>query len=444
MPFVINLARPQDDGPAKMIKSKCSFPGLRKWCGSKAKSVAQSEKADPVDDFLAHRESEIRQLGRKPPVQSPLHQAQAPTRRHESHDVPMEREAIRNMSTVSSMSGSGSTTEYAFPSTISLASTVSESWTPGYKRPALQRLPYLEMDREFHFPWSEQDQPVELSAQPLPRPQGQPVELPSQQSSQPRFNTFEIDSTPIAAVQQQSGSKPPFKTFSGSPGEKIPVKFQAYPGGPPPKPVKNHYIPPSLTPGYSNGVPPALRPRYSIGNESQKENTQPTSPGYSYPLVDFRDGLFLNANMSQRNVSYQEPRIPSMQFPNRGLHDEVSAELTRLRIPDEKQVVRPESVVRRESQAWMSPGSPLALNAYEMEASSSHTQEMPPYPMSPPPTEKRQTFSPISPLSDAGVVGSREYNWPRFSDQGFTDPAEEHSRKYRQRRDRSWSRKIED
>jgi hypothetical protein len=152
-----------------------------------------------------------------------------------------------------------------------------------------------------------------------------------------------------------------------------------------------------------------------------------------------------------------------MEFKSWGLADEVNAELTRLRIPDEKEVIRrtphsdekevtrPKSqadekeVVRPKSRAWMSPGSPLHQNAYELEASRPgfairRAKVVDVRPQTPrivrvTKAQELDTPSPVSPLSsDAGKVNFREYNWPRFVDKEFIDPAEEYSRRYRHRR----------
>ncbi|KAJ9608327.1 hypothetical protein H2200_007315 [Cladophialophora chaetospira] len=426
MSFVINLARPQDPGAANMVQKKCSLKSIRKWYSNKAKSVAQSESQDPVDDFLAYQgDAEVRQFVRReqPPVQPEVSQ------QTQSHDWPppqelpdtsKETEPVRNMSTVPSMCELDSASGYAYPSSISLASTVSADGNAGQSRPA--QPPQA-------FPrWGTPSKAFEIDSTPAPK-----------QLRRPQSKTFEIDSSPTAAAPRPFKSRPPYPC---TPIETGPVGFRAYPGSPPPKPA--YYIPPVLQPGYANGVPPALRPRYSAASlgPSQNEDTEPGTPSYSYPLVDLRDGLFLNANLSNPNVSYQDPRIPSIQFPSRGLQDEVSAELTRLYIPDhdEKQVFQPEP------RAWMSPGSPMHQNAYEVEASRPETSHRPAptAQVQRPPPIRTSTISPVSPLSsNAGRVSATEYNWPqydwpRFIDRDYIDPAEEHSRNYRERRRDLW------
>ncbi|ETI27978.1 hypothetical protein G647_00427 [Cladophialophora carrionii CBS 160.54] len=245
-----------------------------------------------------------------------------------------------------------------------------------------------------------------------------------QPRAQPKSFTIDLTQARLAKEQLHAGPKAKaFKAFSGKPVENGIEKIQAYQGVPKRKP-----------PGET--AAPA------------------TTKNYNYPLVDFHQGLFVNANLSQASISsrYQDPRIPAMEFASRGLADEVNAELARLRVPDEKEVIRPKigvpdekEVVRPKSRAWMSPGSPLNQNAYELEASApgfpilqakavnvrSHTPRIVR-------VTKRQEFetaSPVSPLSsDAGKINFREYNWPRFVDKEFVDPAEEHSRRYRYRR----------
>jgi hypothetical protein len=206
-------------------------------------------------------------------------------------------------------------------------------------------------------------------------------------------------------------------------------------------------IPPVLQTGYSDGVPPFLRARHSsaVLMDAESYQTVGAVPNYSRPiappgqLVDITNGLFLNAYTP--TVHYRQHRIPTPVFPDYVLQDEVDAELTQRQRPsDEKEVfVAPERPV---SRAWMSPNSPVTQNTYEMEAGSpgfsifdAKLVEIS-RPKAPPriaSVEKKMPDHPSVPYPEHNDMGSYEYNWPRFSDVAYVDPATEHSDRYRHR-----------
>lgn len=447
---------------ADQVKKKSSFQTLRKMFGKRVKSVAQSESKDSathVDDFFAYYPgAEIRQTFQTN-VSSP--------------------EPIRYTSTMSPVSEPVLTP--ASNSTISLDSTFSMGSNIGYMQPAPQPQqpvqrprPRTVIDGPDDFNQFRSDlHPVELEWTPtpykkLPHPPARSFEIdsipfaaapvewtpaPYKKLPRPPAKSFEIDSTSVAAAQEPHKPKPPFKAFPGRPAETGRVKYQAYPGAAKRKPVQVRYVPPNLQSGYHDGVPPALRVRHSTANLHQpyptQNDTSAAPQNYAYPLVNSQHGLFMNANMSDASITsrYQNPRIPSMRFPSRGLGDEVHAELA-VRIPDEDD--------RPVSRAWMSPGSPIDFHAYEMEASmpgfSVETAKLAHYRPKTPAiittVKKREPdiSSPVSPpSSDAGKVPFKDYNWPRLGDLGtyHVDPAEAYSRSYRERRRERDSRREE-
>ncbi|OCT53461.1 hypothetical protein CLCR_10217 [Cladophialophora carrionii] len=441
---------------ADQVNKKPSFAALRKWYQKRCRSVernVQSESqhsATQIQDFLAHQPgAEYRQtVQRKPRVESDLHE--------EAQRKSQYLEFCHGRSELDSTPPRASVSTVSLPSTATTGSTAGVAQQPArphqsLPRPRPRARPVVEGPEDFEQFRSDLRGRVELEST-VARAQKQP---------RPQPKSFAIDLTQAQLAKEQLHAGPKakaFKAFSGEPVEKGLEKIQAYPGVPKRKPVG--YIPPTLQPGYVNGVPPVLRACHSITNLALPQNkpsesaATATTKNYSYPLVDFHQGLFVNANLSEASLSsrYQDPRIPAMEFASRGLADEVNAELTRLRVPDEKEVIRPKSgvpdekeVVRPKSRAWMSPGSPLNQNAYELEASApgfpilqakavnvrSHTPQI----VRVTKRQELETASPVSPLSsDAGKVNFREYNWPRFVDKEFVDPAEEHSRRYRYRR----------
>lgn len=359
------------------------------------------------------------------------------------------------------------------PNTASGASVSYQPRVSSYtSRQAKRRGQYFPRDQSVHtmlsvpeldstsvLPPASTNPPVELQDTGRPRPRLFPINTPddfwqfrSYEHHQPQLNSnlpptvtkqhplprpksFVVESN--ADLGAQSQSLPQFKAYTGKPIQDIPVQIQAYPGAR--KSTPGHYVPPSLQSGYAAGVPPTLR----AACDSNSNLTQPLNDGasptgkYAHPLVDFRHGLFINANMTDTNLAgqYQDPQIPTLNMPQRGLSDEVHAELHRRhQPPTEKEVVRPQS------RAWMSPSSPVHKHTYELEASSSDIQVMKARAVNLRPQTPRLVtvcsapkLKRDPPKYDAGTVKFNEYNWPRFADSEYVDPAQEHSRSFRQR-----------
>ena len=228
------------------------------------------------------------------------------------------------------------------------------------------------------------------------------------------------------------------------------VEYKPYPGATASKQTPKPYVPPALLAGYVNGVPPILRARHNNSTTNLASQHQQGGPhstdtrSYAYPLVDFHQGLFLNANMVESHIPssrYAQPRIPTPEFSTIGvghLEAEVSAELRRRRVPMA-------TASRPQSRAWMSPGCPLPQEEYNIEASSTTLPSLNRNPRTMTRKSGRVFHAPTSnngPVSvgaeaqDAGQVKYNEYNWPRFSDSNFEDPAAEYSRRCRQQRRR--------
>ncbi|KAK5451427.1 hypothetical protein LTS15_008191 [Exophiala xenobiotica] len=235
--------------------------------------------------------------------------------------------------------------------------------------------------------------------------------------------------------------------------------YQPYPGTVVNKPVS--YVIPVLQAGYVGGVPPNLRAGHARhvsdsnnGTRSQHDATKQTSKmHYSWPLIDFQEEMFLNTdpsrtglvNRQRHHPKHQEPRIPSMDFSEGKLEEEVSAMLGNLQA---------EERVADGRSGFAAPVSPLeGRTVHEMEAAAANTRHARVIPRngSHPgesvelegtryvtniPSRRQQTLSPVSPMSSDGArVSHHEYNWPRFSEvQRYEDPAEEYSRRYRDRR----------
>ncbi|EXJ89327.1 hypothetical protein A1O3_02394 [Capronia epimyces CBS 606.96] len=235
--------------------------------------------------------------------------------------------------------------------------------------------------------------------------------------------------------------------------------FKPYPGE-----MKVSYVPPQLQAGWASGVPPTLRVghagrsppgmRYSTTNVpppgNRKVDGSPDSQParYSWPLVDFDQELFLNSDPTHAGLAvprrlhprYQEPRIPSMDFSGDGLEQQVTAMLGTLQGGQKWQ--------QRQAQdeEWhvvvpsrFPPGGNTGTGIHEMEASTTTTAQG--YPGSQP-RHAVHNASPGPPAPEQSgewhqnrVVRYHEYNWPRFSDvHQYQDPAEEYSRRYRDRR----------
>ncbi|EXJ64056.1 hypothetical protein A1O7_00391 [Cladophialophora yegresii CBS 114405] len=443
---------------ADQLNKKSSFAALRKWYAKRSRSVARNVQSESqhstaqIQDFLTYQPgAELRQtVQRRPRLETDRHEeAQRKSQYLEFCHVPTELDCIPARPSVS---------------TISLPSTVATGSRAGVAQQSPQELQSLPRPRPRARPAVEGPEDFEQFRSDL-RGRFELESTAAQAQKQPRSQTksftIYLPETQLAKEQLHAGSKAKaFRAFSGRPVEKGPEKIQAYPGAPKRKPVG--YVPPTLQPGYVDGVPPVLRACHNTTNLALPQN-KPSGTGaaiknYSYPLVDFHQGLFINANLSEASISgrHQDPRIPAMNFTSRGLADEVNAELTRLRVPDEKEVIRPKSksgvpdgkevvrpksraldekeVVRPKSRAWMSPGSPLNQNAYELEASAPgfplmqaravNLRSQTPRVVRVRKQHELQTPSPVSPLSgDAGKVDFREYNWPRFVDKEWVDPA---------------------
>ncbi|KAK7885420.1 hypothetical protein LTR67_010598 [Exophiala xenobiotica] len=236
-------------------------------------------------------------------------------------------------------------------------------------------------------------------------------------------------------------------------------QYKPYPGTVVNKPVS--YVIPALQAGYVGGVPPNLRAGHvrhvsdsTNGARSQHDAIKQTSKEhYSWPLIDFQEEMFLNTdpsraglvNRQRRYPKHQEPRIPSMDFSEGKLEEEVSAMLGNLQV---------EERVADARSSFAPPVSPLqGRTVHEMEAAGANTRHARVIPRngSHPgesvelegtryvtniPSRRQQTLSPVSPMSSDGArVSQHEYNWPRFSEvQRYEDPAEEYSRRYRDRR----------
>ncbi|KAL2415708.1 hypothetical protein ABEF95_001108 [Exophiala dermatitidis] len=232
-----------------------------------------------------------------------------------------------------------------------------------------------------------------------------------------------------------------------------------------------------------------------VGGSGSKSEEAPV-PRYSWPLVDFDQELFLNSNPAQvvgRRQRHQEPRIPSLEFEEDeghrglglGLEGQVAAALLE---KNEQTQTRQRGRGRRDAVGGVgqvgpgafvdgSPISPLneddaggikGHGVYEMEASASASassskstvgggrshaattttsDQIRPLPLQAPMQNAGQSMSPVSPMDDdktvvpggangrVPVVKYHEYNWPRFSDvHDYQDPADEYSRRYRDRR----------
>ncbi|KIW49809.1 hypothetical protein PV05_11454 [Exophiala xenobiotica] len=190
----------------------------------------------------------------------------------------------------------------------------------------------------------------------------------------------------------------------------------------------------------------------TVVNKPHDATKQTSREHYSWPLIDFQEEMFLNTdpsragfvNWHRRFPKHQEPRIPSMDFSEGKLQEEVSAMLGNLQVEERAADGR---------SGFVSPVSPLDRTVHEMEAAAANTRHAPFIPRngSHPgemvelegtryvtnlPSRRQQTLSPVSPVSSDGArVSHHEYNWPRFSEvQRYEDPAEEYSRRYRDRR----------
>ncbi|KIW78692.1 hypothetical protein Z517_08531 [Fonsecaea pedrosoi CBS 271.37] len=412
------------------------------------KSVVESESDEPAtrtEEFLTHAgTAEFRgSKTHQPETRSKPSTTPEPGREF----IPGHREAMFDLAfgpgSVSSFSSLQDICNGALGSLVSLPSTfstrtMSPIFVPETKAPSRyeRRLFGIDTPDDFDQFRSGVRHSIELDSTPT---------LSAEEKPGPKLNSLTVDSTPIPVGQESP--KPHFKAYPGKTDteKQDPVTFQAYSTGSKHKNGSVGYIPPTLQSGFVNGVPPVLQAAHGGSNSAQRQATRDRdgttltgrpSQSYTWPLVDFHKEIFLNADPSQANHStrYQEPRIPSMEFSGRGLEDEMKTVLGNLHGP-----VVDKRAGQVEDRAWMSPSSPLHSTAYAREASipgvtrSSVNLDTHPRPRGPTIAEAAQNQESFL-SSDGRRVKFSEYNWPRFSDDGYTDPAEEYSRQYRRRR----------
>ncbi|EXJ72681.1 uncharacterized protein A1O5_03827 [Cladophialophora psammophila CBS 110553] len=399
------------------------------------KSMVESESEDSatqIEEFFTHGGVvELRgSKRRQPEIHSEPSQAALcnPEYPEIVYEIPREAGSVSSLST---MLPRASSSTISLPSTFSMGSISAVE--PGAPQPSLSGPHYvIDTPDDFERFRSKLRNQVELES------------TPASPKEKPRVHTkaLKVDSTPIPIEEERP--KPQFEAYASKPdtNHQSPVTFQAYSAGSKPKRGHVSYIPPSLQSGYINGVPPALRAAHNAANSQGKSTGMAaghSGQNYSWPLVDFYKEMFVNADPSQTNLSArcQEPRIPSMEFSGRGLEDEMKAVLDKFDKP-----VAEKEAVPVQDRAWMSPSSPLHPTAYEMEAripvvpAKAVEARCHPRVLTVGAAQKQEsTTSTVSRRSgEDRRVKAGEYNWPRFSDDLFTDPAEEHSRQYRRRR----------
>ncbi|OQV11327.1 hypothetical protein CLAIMM_15182 [Cladophialophora immunda] len=440
MPLTVNCAQPREVGPVRFVDrfkaaAQKKTAAVRGWCDRRGQGCLRSV----VDKFRGskRRQSETRSDPSKTAERKPEH-------REVFLDLPYEAGSVSSFSTVLDTYHRASSSTISLPSTFSMGSmNVPEPRAPQPSSPRASLHFAIDTPADFERFRSDLRHRVELESVPPAMPTGKP---------EPKTKCFNVDSTPIPVGEESPQLK--FKAYPGKPDTENqgPVTFQAYSAGSKLRHRNVGYIPPTLQSGFVNGVPPALRAAHGGNNNNNNNNstrhrgkpkataTGDASQNYSWPLVDFHKEIFLNAEPSQTNHSsrYQEPRIPSMEFSGRGLGDEVQAVLDNLRRP-----VVERAAAHVEDRAWMSPGSPLHSTAYEREAcipvvtakagevGGHHPRVLT---VGTPQKPERSMGSVRPPSSNERTVRFSEYNWPRFSDDQYTDPAEEYSRQYRRRR----------
>lgn len=404
------------------VQEKSSLPRLRRWfekrfSSDRLRSVANGESHSSsynIDAFLAHQPNTA--VGASVSYQPQVSPHTARQAKRQGQYFPSEH-------SVHAMLGIPELDSTPAVSPVSISPPVE---VPDTRRPRPRAFPINTPEDFWQFHVHQQPQSQYNSDLPPAVPKHQAL---------PRPKSFLVHSNPDLSAHYQS--LPQFKAYAGRSIQDIPVQIQAYPGVRESTP--GHYVPPSLQSGYAAGVPQTLRAAHHRNpNLTLALNDGDSATGkYAHPLVDFRHGLFINANMTDTDLAgqYQDPQIPTLNMPQRGLSEEVHAELHRRHQPYvEKEVVRPRS------RAWMSPSSPVHRDTYELEASfldvrvmearSVHLRPQTPRLIQVPSTSKlRRDPS----RHDAGTVKFNEYNWPRFADSEFVDPAEEHSRSFRQR-----------
>lgn len=357
------------------------FGAVRKWCGKLTRRKPQ-DQAVAIDDFLT-RAPRV-----SPPVEvRPPSRQQTPPQFYKAKQGPspskasgVSTKARRPQLDISPLSSHVST-PYDSPNVTVMPESKSNLGFPEHRK--IRRFPRPEDDSpsgspcavmgpDDYYMFRTDMHPIEMESIPVPRARpistrkpvvADPIPVSVKPAyAKPPFKRFTPvpRATPVSTQKpvpvKPAYVKPPFKPSHGKSAEKVSTKVQASPAAPQRQSV--HYIPPILQTGYFNGVPPALQARHSMpvmnAPEQKEVYTAAHSRKYSYPLVDFKDGLFLNADMSENSSPvYQDPRIPKIDFADsRGLEHEVYDELTKLSTPsDEKEVV----VSRPNSQAWASP-----------------------------------------------------------------------------------------
>ncbi|KIX93451.1 uncharacterized protein Z520_10870 [Fonsecaea multimorphosa CBS 102226] len=445
MPETVNCAQPQEVGPARFV-DRIKARARKRTAAVRGclTSVVESESEDPaarIEDFLTYAAgTEFRGSKRRQPearCSDALKQIERqPEDREVLVDIPHGRGSVSSFSTVLGMYPPESSSTISLPSTFSMGSMFVPEPIAQQASPAHPSTYFaIETPDDFERFRSDLRNRTELESVPA---------LPTA-GSRLKTECFHVDSTPIPVGEERD--RPRFKAYPGKPDadNQGPVSFQAYSAGTKLKHGSVRYIPPTLQSGYVNGVPPALRAAHT-GNSSTRPQSTPkgtaaghTSQNYSWPLVDFHKEIFLNADPSQTSHStrYQEPRIPSMEFTGRGLEDEMKAVLDSIH----KREIEKEAA-HVQDRAWMSPGSPLDWPAYEREAcipaaaaqAGVHPRVLTIGRLQEQESSIGSVPAPLPPSSEERRVKFSEYNWPRFSDDQFTDPAEEHSREYRRRR----------
>ncbi|EHY57917.1 hypothetical protein ABEF92_001332 [Exophiala dermatitidis] len=270
-----------------------------------------------------------------------------------------------------------------------------------------------------------------------------------------RFRVTELDSRPVEFSAAAAAANAPEREAVVIDSTPIPVenhRFVAYPG----RETKGQY------------QQLEQKAQIVVGSNGSKSQALEPPPRYSWPLVDFDQELFLNSNPAPVvGRKHQEPRIPLLEFEEDEGHRGLGLEGHML----EKTQTRPRQRGRRDAVVGHvvagafgngSPVSPLSGDdgVYEMEASASASSSkstvggcrwshatttsdpIRPLLSQAPMQNAGQSMSPVSPMDDdnaraAGVpmVKYHEYNWPRFSDfHEYQDPADEYSRRYRDRR----------
>lgn len=217
-------------------------------------------------------------------------------------------------------------------------------------------------------------------------------------------------------------------------------------------------------------LPSMLRPGHCSDATGGQQVAKP--PVYKWPFVDMTNELFLNfdpkkdnrANGHARGLKHQEPRIVSIELPQKGLHDEVLHDLAKRqredRTADSRTSFETELEINVDVESPISPlsagtsgiakeitiggGGLTTLKAREVQIGASHKSSR---------SEMVEIRSPEAPLPvgqsalDSIFTVSHakqdelakdpeqaDFSWFRFSRVDLEDPADEHCRGYRNRR----------